>query len=118
MRGFKLFQRRQSRSSTPIPPNRSFRPSVTELEERLALTIVVPPVGMPGPVTITGTTTSETFIIRFQPGVPSNIQFSDDGGATFTTSALADVTNITVSSSPGNDILQIDDSNGLVGKPT
>ena len=86
------------------------------LEARALLTIVVPIPGTPGPATITGTSGADQFVIRLEPGTPANIQFSDDGGTSFTTSALADITKVDVSGLDGRDTLTIDNGNGLVAE--
>jgi hypothetical protein len=112
-----LVRKRRSQS-TRSATNQRFRPTVVELEERTLLSITLPLPGIPGPATVLGTSGPDRFIIRLQPGVPSNIQFSDDGGATFMTAALADVTSVSVSGLAGNDILTMDNSHGLVGKPS
>src|SRR5437868_5887279 len=112
----KAFSRRgrsQSDSVGNIRPR--FRPAMEALEHRELLTIVVPPLGTMGQATITGTDASDRFIVRLQPGMPANIQFSDDGGASFTTAPLSDITNVVVSGLAGDDTLTIDNGNGLVG---
>src|SRR5262245_21224771 len=93
------------------------RPALEGLEDRSLLTVTVPNPGTPGTAKITGTNGPDQLLIRLQPGSPTNIQLSDDGGATFKTAALADVNNITVSGLGGADTLTTDNSNGLVGRP-
>src|SRR5436305_14294262 len=83
-----------------------FRPVVEGLEERALLTIVVPTPGVPGPVTITGTSGADDFRIRLASGNPAVIEFSDNGGSTFVDSALADVTNIVVNGLGSGDLLK------------
>lgn len=92
----------------------SRRPLLEQLEDRAVPAITLPTPGTPGPVAVTGTAGPDQFVIRLQAGTPTNIQFSDNNGATFQTAALADVTQITVQGLAGNDRLTIDNSNGLV----
>lgn len=86
------------------------------LEQRALPTITVPTPGTPGVAKITGTTGPDQLLLRLQPGSPTNIQMSDNGGASFTTAALRDILEITISGLAGADTLTLDHSNGFVGK--
>jgi hypothetical protein len=93
---------------------RRCQPTVETLEDRNLLAITLPTPGTPGPVTLTGTPGPDQFVISLKSGSPSTIRFSDNGGASFLEAALADVTGITVNGLAGNDVLTIDNNNGLV----
>src|SRR6266478_1622465 len=97
---FRFFSRLR-RSRKMLSPGRArkkrFRwPMVETLEERTLLSIPFPGAGNTGDATIAGTAETDRFLLRLQPGDATMIQLSDDGGATFTTAALTDVTSITV----------------------
>src|SRR5437762_32299 len=107
------------RSRKTLSPGRTrktrfSRPMVETLEERTLLSITFSGAGNTGDATIAGTAETDRFLLRLQSGDATMIQLSDDGGATFTTAALATVTSITVNGLAGNDRLTIDNSNGLV----
>src|SRR5262249_52691111 len=106
--GFRKTVSRDRRRRRP----HSSRLTVERLEERALLSITFSGTGNAGDVTITGSNVTDRFVVRLQPGDATMIQFSDDGGATFTTAALTDVTSITVNGLDGNDRLTIDNSNG------
>jgi hypothetical protein len=93
------------------------RPSLEGLEDRTLLTITLPTPGVPGPALLTGGPDADRFLIRLQPGMPSNIQFLDEKEAIFHTAALADVTAVTVNTLGGADTLTIDNQYGLVAAP-
>jgi hypothetical protein len=90
------------------------RPEFDILEDRVVPSITLPTAGTPGPATLTGTGASGQFLVRLQANTPTNVQFSDDGGKTFQTAALSDVTQIIVNG-VGRDTLTLDLSNGLIG---
>lgn len=96
------------------------RPALEVLEDRTALSVTVPAFGSPGPVVMTGTDGPDQFVIRLSPlriaGV--NLQFSDDGGATFQMARAQDITQVFVNGLGGDDTLTLDSSNGLVGRPS
>jgi hypothetical protein len=79
-------------------------------------TVTLPTPGVPGTAKITGTIGADQFLIRLQPGSPTNIQLSDNGGASFGTAALRDVIDISVSGLAGSDTLTIDHTHGFVGR--
>jgi hypothetical protein len=109
-----LFSRRSPRKSSGLPRRRSARPTLEALEDRTLLTIVLPPAGTSGPANVTGTSGNDVFFIRLQPGTPSNIQFSDNGGATFATAPIANITAVGVFGLAGQDALLIDNTFGFV----
>src|SRR5258708_3472854 len=92
------------------------RPLLEPMEERALPSVAPPAPGTPGPLTLTGTNGPDQFVIRLQAGAATNIQVSDNGGSSFTTAALADVTGINVDGLGGKDSLTVDNSNGLVAK--
>jgi hypothetical protein len=104
----------------PPKPSARFRPAVEGLEDRALPSVSVPTPGTPGPVTLTGTAGRDQFVVRLaptlQPGPATAVQFSDDGGRTFTTAALADVTAVNVLGLNGRDRLTLDQGNGLIAK--
>ena len=108
--------RKPAARSTRHPSRGRCRPAVEGLERREVPTVTVPTPGVPGTAKITGTSGPDQFVLRLQPGAPTNIQLSDNGGASFTTAALRDVNNITVSGLAGSDTLTLDHANGFVGK--
>ena len=102
---------------TPSSASSRARPSLEALEGRLVPTIVLPTPGTPGPVVLTGTQSPQFFRVRLEAGSPTNLQVSDDGGNSYQTAALADVTEVDVNPfSLGGNGLTVDDGNGLVGK--
>src|SRR5262249_25550467 len=86
----------------PPPPSTRVLPhcrlEVETLEGRSlpSISSPLPTLAQPGPVTITGTNRPDQLLVRLQPGSPANVQFSDDGGATFQTAPLAAVTQVIV----------------------
>src|SRR5262249_54526266 len=96
--------------------DRRHRPTLEGLEQRTLLTVTVHTPGSPGTAKLTGTTGPDQLVVRLQPGSPTNIQFSDNGGASFTTAALRDVNLIAISGLAGADTITIDHSFGFVGK--
>src|SRR5947209_3559140 len=103
-------------SAKPSGGRGTARPALEPLEARAVPSITLPTPGTPGPVTMTGTAGDDGFLMRLKGGYPDFFQFSDDGGATFQTAALADVTAVSVGGLGGNDTLTVDESNGLVAK--
>lgn len=91
-------------------------PRVEVLEDRTLLSITLPTPGMPGPLLLTGTAGADQLLLRLEAGNTGNLQVSDDGGVTFQTAALADVTRIDVDGRGGRDVLTLDHGNGLVAK--
>jgi len=92
-------------------------PSVESLEDRTVPSVSLPTAGTPGPVTLTGTSGNDQFIIRVQSGTTgtgTRVEFSDNGGSSFSSAALSDVKSITVNGLAGQDVLAIDVSNGLI----
>ena len=67
-----------------------------------------------GDLTVTGTKGSDKLALRLQAGDPSTIQVDvgDDGSAEFSF-ARSDIAKITVRAKAGNDLVRIDESNGL-----
>ena len=100
--------------SQPVRALSRRRPEVETLEDRVVPSITLPTAGHPGPVTFTETNAPDQLMIRMQQGSTTNIQFSEDGGKTFQTAALADVTQVIVNGA-GQDTLTLDMSNGLIG---
>jgi hypothetical protein len=96
-------------------PRRNPRPALECLEGRVVPSVTINAAGL---VSVVGTPGNDNFVIRLQQGSPTNIQFSDDGGGSFTTFALSDVTGVNVRGLAGNDRLVLDSSNGLVGAAT
>jgi hypothetical protein len=95
--------------------NKLFRPRLEVLEDRTVLSVTFTGTGNTGDVTVTGTAAADNFIIRLDPSNSANIQFSDNGGSSFTTAALSTLGTVTVDGLAGNDTLTIDDTNGIVG---
>lgn len=93
-----------------------FRPGLENMEDRSLPSVTLPTPGAPGPVVLTGQNGPDQFRIQLQAGAATNIQFSDDGGQTYSTAALADVTSVTVDGLRGRDSLTVDNSNGLVAE--
>jgi hypothetical protein len=85
------------------------------LEERAVPTIQVPAPGTVGPAIITGTNGNDSLAIRMAPGDPSTLQLSDNGGSTWTSTAIANLTSVTATGLAGADTFTIDNGNGLVG---
>src|SRR5262245_48166915 len=116
MRFWQRLWNRSTRSTSHGPMRRRHRLAIEGLERRDLLAITVPTPGSPGTAKLTGTAGPDQLVLRLQPGSPANIQFSDDGGATFTTAALRDVNLITIAGLAGADTITIDHSFGFVGK--
>jgi len=91
---------------------RSARPTVEALEDRTVPTITIDAAGL---VSVVGTPHHDEFIIRFDPTISTQLQFSDDGGTSFTSFAATAVTAVDVTGLQGQDVLTIDNSFGLVG---
>jgi len=92
-------------------------PRLEVLEDRTVPSISLPTPGTPGPVTLTGTTGADSFVIRVQyqtSGPDTRVEFSENGGVSFSSAARSDVTSIAVNGLAGQDALAIDISNGLV----
>jgi hypothetical protein len=94
------------------------RPIVEGLEQRTLLSIMFSGPGNSGVATITGTTAADQFVIQLKSGDNTMIEFSDNGGSTFTDAALAGITAVNVVGMSGNDELVINEANGLVGQTT
>src|SRR5262249_46349891 len=77
---------------------------------------VTPPPPNPRPVVLNGTGGDDRFVIRLQPGNATVLQTSTDGGNTFTSVALTDVSRVEVNGGAGDDTLTIDNQFGLVAK--
>jgi len=88
------------------------------LEERLVPTITVPLPGTTGAAVITGTPGNDSLVIQMAPGNPSVLQLSDNGGATFTSTTIANLTSVQVFGLAGSDTFTINNGNGLVGTST
>jgi hypothetical protein len=84
------------------------------LEDRNLPSISFSGPGNTGAVTITGTQGQDQFLVRLKPAANTTIEFSDNGGATFTDASLAAITSVTVNGLGGRDTLTLDESNGLV----
>jgi hypothetical protein len=91
---------------------------VETLEDRTLLSISFSGPGNSGVATVTGTPGADQFIIRLNPSDATMIEFSDDGGSTFTDAVLSGITAVNVNGLQGNDTLTIDESNGLVAQAT
>jgi hypothetical protein len=100
---------RQSGTKRP----RSARPAVEALEDRTLPTISIDAAGL---VSVIGTPHDDKFLIRVDPTLATQLQFSDDGGTTFTSFAATKVTAVDVQGLGGHDVLTIDNSAGLVGE--
>ncbi len=109
---------RRSQSAKPLPRR---RPEVETLEDRAVPSITLP-TGGPGAVTLTGTSQPDQLMIRLQAptagSTVTNIEFSDNGGATFQSTALANVTQVIVNGGGGKDALTLDLGNGVIGNTT
>src|SRR5437660_1141129 len=96
------------------------RPNLELLEDRNLLSVTFSnPATLSGDVTLTGTAGADQFIVRL--GATSGtggqtIQFSDNGGTSFTTANLSGITSITVNGMGGGDRLTFDMSNGVIGR--
>ncbi|QVL30160.1 DUF4214 domain-containing protein [Telmatocola sphagniphila] len=127
---FSSIRRKANKNSSP--KNLGTKLHLTALEDRTALSIYLPTPGTPSNVYLLGTPGNDSFIVRISPTSATQIQFSDNGGSTFSTANLSDVTAIYVQDTTnlptgvtasqvqngGDDTLTIDNSNGVVGKST
>jgi hypothetical protein len=91
---------------------------VESLEDRTLLSISFSGPGNSGLAAITGGPGADQFVIQLKPGDATTIEFSDNGGATFVDATLSGITGVDVSGLQGNDILTINEGNGLVGQAT
>jgi hypothetical protein len=91
---------------------------VESLEDRTLLSITFSGPGNAGLATLTGGPGADQFIVQLKPGDATTIEFSDNGGATFADAALSGITGVDVNGLQGNDILTINESNGLIGQAT
>ncbi|HEV3025829.1 MAG TPA: hypothetical protein VGX76_25320, partial [Pirellulales bacterium] len=91
---------------------RSARLAVESLEDRTLPTITIDAAGL---VSVIGTPHADAFVIRVAPTMATQLQFSDDGGTTFTSFASSVVTGVDVQGLGGHDVLTIDNNFGLVG---
>jgi hypothetical protein len=98
--------------------SRRSRPSVESLEDRTLLSISFSGAGNTGLATLTGTPAADKFVIQLKPGDATMIEFSDDGGTTFTDAALSGITGIAVNGLAGHDSLSLNEGNGLIGQAT
>jgi hypothetical protein len=109
-----LFKRRPGKKTTSW---RS-RPSVESLEDRTLLSISFSGMGNSGVATLTGTPAADKFVIQLKPSDATTIEFSDDGGTSFTDAKLSGITSIVVNGLAGNDTLTLNEANGLIGQGT
>jgi hypothetical protein len=91
---------------------RTVRPAVEGLEDRTLPSITIDAAGL---VSVIGTPHHDEFVIRVDPTLATQLQFSDDGGTTFTSFAGKTVTGVDVQGLNAHDVLTIDNSFGLVG---
>src|SRR4051812_25114085 len=90
------------------PTTRRPRPMLERLDERCLPAVTLPTPRTPGPAVLTGTAGDDRFLVRLQAGAAANVQFSADGGASFQTAALTNVTAVQVQGVAGRDTLTID----------
>jgi hypothetical protein len=110
-----------STRKSPKPYHRT--PCLEGLEERTLLSVTMPPPGTTGPVVMTGSNLPDNFVIRESAslvpgpgGTPATmLNLSDNGGKTWHTIALSDVTSIAVHGMGGQDKLVINNNAGLIG---
>src|SRR5260370_23019301 len=81
------------------------------LEQRVVPTIQVPAPGTTGPAIITGTNGNDSLAIRMAAGDPSTLQLSDNGGASWTSTAIANLTSVTANGLAGADTFTIGNGN-------
>jgi hypothetical protein len=91
---------------------------IERLEQRTVPSIMFSGPGNSGVATITGTTAADQFVIQLKPMDATMIEFSDNGGSTFTDAGIAGITAVKVVGESGNDELVINAGNGLVGQAT
>lgn len=91
---------------------RSARLAVESLEDRTMPSITIDAAGL---VSVIGTPHHDAFVIRVDPTMATQLQFSDDGGANFTSFASSSVTGVDVQGLGAHDVLTIDNNFGLVG---
>ena len=103
---------RHPSSRSPSRP-RSARPALEALEGRVVPTISLSASGV---LSVTGGAGNDAFVLELESGGPTNIQASDDGGATFQTFALTQVHSVTVNGFGGQNTLTVNNDNGLVAK--
>jgi hypothetical protein len=87
------------------------RLGVEDLEDRTCPSITFSGPGNTGVATLTGTSGNDQFVIQLKPGGPAAIEFSDNGGSTFTDASLLNITQINVNGLAGNDILVLNLAN-------
>jgi len=91
---------------------RSARPWVETLEDRAVPAISL----MGGTLTLTGTSGADNFLIRIDPTDPTKVQVSDGSSTqSFALTGTSAVTQIKANGLAGDDVLTIDNGNGLVG---
>jgi hypothetical protein len=93
-----------------------YRPAVEPLETRTVPSITFSGPGDTGMATITGTPAADHFVIQLKAGDSTMIEFSDNGGTTFTDAVLANITGVTVNGLGGADQLILHMNNGLVAQ--
>ncbi len=76
----------------------------------LDIDTVAPSVSIP----LTGTPGNDQFVIQMKAGDDTTLQYSINGGATFTNVAAASVTGVNVTGMGGNDTLTLNLANGLL----
>src|SRR5258708_30138711 len=108
--GLKTLPSRRLRRSQSRQPRLEF------LEDRTVPSVTLPTPGTPAPIVLTGTDGPDAFIVRVSATSSTTLEVSDNGGMTFASAALVDVTQVTVNGLGGNDHLIVDMSNGLVAK--
>jgi hypothetical protein len=113
-----LFSRRTRKKKAPRTPRpeRRWRPYLECLEDRTLLSISFSGAGNSGVATLTGTTGQDQFLVQLKSGDATTIEFSDNGGASFTDASLSGITGIMVNGLNGRDFLTLDNSNGLIGQ--
>jgi Domain of unknown function (DUF4214) len=104
-------RKKSSRRPAPVAPRS--RLSVEGLENRTLLSITFSGPGNSGVATLTGTPGPDQFVIQLKPMDATTIEFSDDGGATFTDATLSGITSVVVNGLQGRDMLTLNEDNEL-----
>ena len=107
---------------TTAAPHANEAPITLATDQRGVLrSVLTPDIGavemaapLPSLITLTGTPGNDQFVIQMEAGNDTTLQYSINGGDTFTNVAAASVSGVNVTGMGGNDTLTLNLANGLL----